>query len=33
MLRHTYGRELVANKVDIATVAELLGHADVNVTR
>ncbi|MEK4799937.1 tyrosine-type recombinase/integrase [Thermoactinomyces sp. FSL K6-2592] len=33
MLRHTYGRELVANGVDIATVAELMGHADINVTR
>jgi integrase/recombinase XerD len=33
MLRHTYGRELVANGVDIATVAELMGHSDINVTR
>jgi integrase/recombinase XerD len=33
MLRHTYGRELIANEVDIATVAEFMGHADVNVTR
>jgi len=33
MLRHTYGRELVANGIDIATVAELMGHADINVTR
>jgi integrase/recombinase XerD len=33
MLRHTYGRELVANGVDIASVAELMGHADINVTR
>ncbi|MMZ58464.1 Tyrosine recombinase XerC [compost metagenome] len=33
MLRHTYGRELVSSGVDIATVAELMGHSDVNVTR
>ncbi|WP_257348723.1 tyrosine-type recombinase/integrase [Pseudalkalibacillus decolorationis] len=33
MLRHTYGRELVSSGVDIATVAELMGHNDVNVTR
>jgi integrase/recombinase XerD len=33
MLRHTYARELVADKVDIATVAELMGHSDINVTR
>ncbi|MGA8944125.1 MAG: tyrosine-type recombinase/integrase [Thermoactinomyces sp.] len=33
MLRHTYGRELVAGGVDIASVAELMGHADINVTR
>lgn len=33
MLRHTYGRELVSSGVDIATLAELMGHSDVNVTR
>lgn len=33
MLRHTYGKELVSSGVDIATVAELMGHSDVNVTR
>lgn len=32
-LRHTYCRELVAKGIDIATVAELAGHADINVTR
>lgn len=32
-LRHTFGRELVAAGTDISTVAELLGHADINVTR
>lgn len=32
-LRHTYCRELVGAGVDIATVAELAGHADINVTR
>lgn len=32
-LRHTYARELVAEGVDIATVAEVCGHADINVTR
>lgn len=32
-LRHTFCRELVASGVDIATVAELAGHADVNTTR
>lgn len=33
MLRHTYGRELVSSGIDIATVAELMGHSDVNITR
>jgi hypothetical protein len=33
MLRQTVGRELVANGIDIATVAELMGHADIIVTR
>ncbi|MBO1582910.1 MULTISPECIES: tyrosine-type recombinase/integrase [Bacillus] len=33
MLRHTYGRELVSAGIDIATVAELMGHSDVNITR
>lgn len=32
-LRHTYCRELVGAGVDIATVAELAGHADINMTR
>ena len=32
-LRHTYFRELVGAGADIATVAELVGHADINVTR
>jgi integrase/recombinase XerD len=32
-LRHTFGRELVAKGTDIATVAEIMGHSDVNVTR
>lgn len=32
-LRHTYCRRLVKSGVDIATVAEVAGHADVNVTR
>ena len=33
MLRHTFCRELVGAGVDIATVADLAGHADVNMTR
>lgn len=33
MLRHTFCRELVSKGVDISTVAELAGHADINVTR
>ncbi|MCL6443259.1 MAG: tyrosine-type recombinase/integrase [Alicyclobacillus sp.] len=33
MLRHTYCRELVSKGIDIATVAELAGHSDINVTR
>lgn len=32
-LRHTFARELVSNGVDISTVADLCGHADINVTR
>lgn len=32
-LRHTFCRELVSKGIDIATVAELAAHADVNVTR
>lgn len=32
-LRHTYCRELVGSGVDIATVAELAGHSDINITR
>jgi integrase/recombinase XerD len=31
--RHTYGRALVASGIDLATVAELMGHSDVNMTR
>ena len=33
LLRHTYIRRLVDSGVDIATVAELAGHLDINVTR
>lgn len=33
VLRHSFCRELVSAGIDIATVAELAGHADVNVTR
>jgi integrase/recombinase XerD len=32
-LRHTFCRELVAAGIDISTVAELAGHADINMTR
>ncbi|WP_235848415.1 tyrosine-type recombinase/integrase [Litchfieldia alkalitelluris] len=32
-LRHTFCTELVQNGIDISTVAELAGHADVNVTK
>lgn len=32
-LRHSFCKELVGSGVDIATVAELAGHADINVTR
>ncbi|MFZ5816172.1 MAG: tyrosine-type recombinase/integrase [Bacillota bacterium] len=32
-LRHTFCRELVGAGIEIVTVAELAGHADVNVTR
>lgn len=32
-LRHTYCRELVGSGIDIATVAELAGHSDINITR
>lgn len=32
-LRHTYCRRLVSSGVDIASVAELAGHNDINVTR
>ncbi|HHY66687.1 MAG TPA: tyrosine-type recombinase/integrase [Alicyclobacillus sp.] len=32
-LRHTYCRSLVSSGMDLATVAELAGHADVNMTR
>lgn len=32
-LRHTFAKELVSKGVDITTVADLCGHADINVTR
>nr|WP_199866431.1 tyrosine-type recombinase/integrase [Priestia megaterium] len=32
-LRHTFCHELVKKGIDIATVAELAGHSDVNVTK
>lgn len=32
-LRHTFARRLVAGGIDIAVVADLAGHADINVTR
>jgi len=32
-LRYTFAKELVGNGVDISTVADLCGHADINVTR
>lgn len=32
-LRHTFAKELVAKGIDISTVADLCGHADINVTR
>ncbi|MBH8603662.1 tyrosine-type recombinase/integrase [Thermoactinomyces sp. CICC 10522] len=32
-IRHTYARRLVEAGTDIATVAELMGHTDINVTR
>ena len=32
-LRHTFCAELVQNGVDLSTVADLAGHADVNVTK
>lgn len=32
-LRHTYCRSLVNAGVDIATVADLAGHVDINITR
>jgi integrase/recombinase XerD len=33
MLRHTFCRELVGAGIDISTVADLAGHADINMTR
>lgn len=33
MLKSTYGRELVGSSIDIATVAELMGHNDVNTIK
>lgn len=32
-LRHTFARRLVASGTDISAVAELTGHADINMTR
>jgi Site-specific recombinase XerD len=32
-LRHTFARRLVASGVDLSAVAELTGHADINMTR
>jgi integrase/recombinase XerD len=32
-LRHTFGRTLTAKGIDIAIIAELMGHSDINVTR
>jgi integrase/recombinase XerD len=32
-LRHTFVKELVSKGIDISTVADLAGHADINVTR
>lgn len=31
-LHYTYATRLIENGVDIKTVSELLGHADVNIT-
>lgn len=31
-LRHTYATRLIENRVDVKTISELLGHADVNIT-
>lgn len=33
LLRHTFCRQLVMEGVDIATVADLAGHLDLNITR
>lgn len=32
-LRHTFCNQLVENGIDLATVAELAGHSDINVTK
>ncbi|MBJ6361105.1 tyrosine-type recombinase/integrase [Paenibacillus sp. GCM10012307] len=32
-LRHTFARRLVAEGIDISTIAELTGHSDINMTR
>jgi integrase/recombinase XerD len=32
-LRHTFGRLMTAEGTDISTVAELMGHVDINITR
>jgi site-specific recombinase XerD len=33
VLRHTFGRQLARSGVDLPTIAELLGHSDINTTR
>ncbi|GAB6152929.1 tyrosine-type recombinase/integrase [Desulfosporosinus burensis] len=32
-LRHTFAKELVSKGIDLSTVADLCGHADINITR
>lgn len=32
-LRHLYCRKMIYNNVDIATLADLVGHSDINITR
>ncbi|GAA0083011.1 tyrosine-type recombinase/integrase [Clostridium sp. CTA-6] len=32
-LRHLYCRKMISKKIDIATLADLVGHSDINVTR
>jgi site-specific recombinase XerD len=33
VLRHTFGRQLARSGVDLSTIAELMGHSDINTTR